>query len=162
MDISNFTSIAPFLTNPLTLIGFVIFIFISLLAGISKSKFFAKITGKDTAKIIKTIIILGFIIAILVIIGGFGVQTYKMYLSNKKPTENVDFLESGITNYKTEKYYEAIRDLKIAVKKENNVGKSCYYIGMSYHFLDKDNEACEYLQKAKKNNYDYDPVDFCD
>ncbi len=171
MNIKNFEGIAPYLNDPFVLIGFITFLVISVLFAISKSKYFVKITGEDTARIIKKILNFVFVIVIIVVILGFGYQTYKIYLSNKNstekvvivkaPTEEVDFLESGIRNYKTEKYYDAIRDLKIAVQKENNVGKSYYYIGMSYHFLSKDNEACSYLQKAKLNNYDYDPVDFC-
>ena len=147
MNISGFEQIVPYLEDPFVLIGLVFFLAMSVFEIVLRRK-------KLENKLIKSVVNYTFILSIIVL---FVI----VWMVNPKP-KDIDFVENGIRNYKTQKYDDAIRDFGIAIQQGKDVGKCYYHIGMSYHHLGHNNKACENLDLARQNSYIFNQVDFCD
>jgi hypothetical protein len=72
--VPSFEMIAPFLTNPLVLIGIVIFLFYGSLQIMLKAKIIPEQT--TTGRLIKSFLRYSFIIAIIAIVLGFAIEAY--------------------------------------------------------------------------------------
>jgi hypothetical protein len=80
MELSAFAKIAPHLTHPLTLAGFVLFLFFGIHRLLIKNKVIPPIPKTEAPKIVRLFLSYGFVIAILAIVAGFGLQAYQTSL----------------------------------------------------------------------------------
>ena len=75
MDLPNtFKDIAPFLQQPLVLVGFVILLFFGILTALFKTNILPALPKKTVGDLVKRIINYGFILALLIIVLGFWEQ----------------------------------------------------------------------------------------
>ena len=79
MSIQDFSKITPYLTNPLVLIGLVVFLTIGLYTTLVKSKILPPVSARASGKIIQRVMRYAFVIALLTILLGFG----KAFLNKK-------------------------------------------------------------------------------
>jgi hypothetical protein len=78
-----FEKIAPFLTNPLVLVGFVVGLFYGLLRLLLKAKVIPPLTRNKGGQIVSSFLRYGFVVAVLVIVLGFGIEAYRTFLSTQ-------------------------------------------------------------------------------
>jgi hypothetical protein len=71
---NGFEKIVPYLKDPLVLIGFFLLLFFSFLRFLLKQKLIPPLTKKLGYKVLKTILLYGFIIGMAIIILGFGLK----------------------------------------------------------------------------------------
>ena len=83
-QVSGFEKIAPFLNHPLVLIGFVVLIFFGLFRALLKAKIIPSLPKTTGGEVVKIFLKYGFIIAVLIILLGFAIEGYKLYLSSKQ------------------------------------------------------------------------------
>lgn len=67
----SFDQIAPYLENPLVLLGFVIFVLTSLFAGLVKAKIIPALSKKSAEKVVHRMLNYSFVLAVLIVLGGF-------------------------------------------------------------------------------------------
>jgi hypothetical protein len=67
-----FTALAPYLTNPLTLVGFALFLVFGVHRTLIRSQIIPPLRQKDAPAIVRLLLAYGFWISILVIVAGFG------------------------------------------------------------------------------------------
>jgi hypothetical protein len=67
-----FTALAPYLTNPLTLVGFALFLAFGVHRALIRSKIIPPLRQKDAPAIVRLLLAYGFWISIVVIVAGFG------------------------------------------------------------------------------------------
>lgn len=84
-QIQGFENIAPFLSNPLVLIGFVVLIFFGLLRTLLKTGIIPPLPRTTGGDVLKQLLKYAFLIALLIILLGFGLEAYKLY---KEPTSS--------------------------------------------------------------------------
>ena len=72
-------NLASFLNHPLTLIGLVVLGAFGLFKLILKSGLLTKVTGKETAPILHKLLNFGFVLALSVVVSGFGLEAWKIY-----------------------------------------------------------------------------------
>jgi hypothetical protein len=89
MDLSAFAKVAPYLANPLTLAGFVLFLFFTGHHLLIKSGIIPPVSRTQAPKIVKLFLSYGFAVAVLIIIGGFGLQAYQSHLETAGPSGSV-------------------------------------------------------------------------
>ena len=70
----GFEKIIPYLKDPLVLVGFFLLLFFSFLRFLLKQKIIPPLTKKLGYKVLKTILLYGFLIGIAIIILGFGLK----------------------------------------------------------------------------------------
>ena len=70
--------IAPFLTEPLVLVGFALFLFLGLLRALLKSKPMKKVGAPHAGQALLNGLRYGFVIALVVILAGFAYAAYKL------------------------------------------------------------------------------------
>jgi hypothetical protein len=80
MDLSAFAKVAPYLTNPLVLAGFVLFLFFAIHRLLIKSGIIPPVSRTQAPEILKLFLSYGFAVAVLIIVGGFGLQAYQSSL----------------------------------------------------------------------------------
>lgn len=80
----DFAKIAPFLTNPLVLIGFSLFLFVGLVKQLIKAGIISKVTKEAGGGIIRVLLDYSFYLAFLVIILGFILEGWKVYIHEGK------------------------------------------------------------------------------
>lgn len=86
-SINGFAKVAPFLTNPLVLVGFVLLLFFGVHRSLIKSGVLPPISKTASAKIVRLLLHYGFVIALLLILLGFGFATWKA-VTGVKPASN--------------------------------------------------------------------------
>ena len=70
------------------------------------------------------------------------------------PNDYAHYENAGMSYVNSKRYIKAIPSLKKAIMlNKNNVGKSTYFLGISYHQLGKKDSACYYLRKSAKLNF---------
>ena len=74
MNIAGFEKIAPYLTHPLVLVGFVLMLAYGIHWQLMKSGLLAQATKKDSALIIRLFLRYGFWLALILLLAGFGLQ----------------------------------------------------------------------------------------
>lgn len=72
-------NLASFLNHPLTLIGIVVLGAFGLFKLILKSGLLTKVTGKETAPILHKLLNFGFVLALSVVVSGFGLEAWRIY-----------------------------------------------------------------------------------
>jgi hypothetical protein len=77
---SSFEKVAPFLTNPLALVGFVIFLFYGLLRVMLRARIIPPLAQGTGGQVIKSFLRYGFIIAITAVVLGFAIEAYKVFV----------------------------------------------------------------------------------
>jgi Tfp pilus assembly protein PilF len=92
-NLKEFIQIAPYLSNPLILIGFILFIFFSFYRLLIKSKTIPPLSESHGSQILKLLLKYGFVISIFVIVLGFTQAVYKMHLSSKPDVERIQVIE---------------------------------------------------------------------
>lgn len=72
-------NLASFLNHPLTLIGLVVLGVFGLFKLILKSGLLSKVTGRETAPILHKLLNFGFVLALSVVVSGFGLEAWRIY-----------------------------------------------------------------------------------
>ena len=72
-------NLASFLNHPLTLIGLVLLGAFGLFKLILKSGLLSKVTGKETAPILHKLLNFGFVLALSVVVAGFGLEAWRIH-----------------------------------------------------------------------------------
>jgi hypothetical protein len=83
MDLQTFADVAPYLTHPLTLAGFVLLLVFGVHRALIKSGILPRIDRTAAPGIVKMLLSYGFVIGILIIVAGFGLQAYQSYLDGQ-------------------------------------------------------------------------------
>lgn len=79
---ADFSKIAPFLTHPLVLVGFVLFMLFGLFNALVKAKLIPTVTKEAGAGILHVILNYGFLIALITVLLGFMLQGVKTYYAH--------------------------------------------------------------------------------
>lgn len=78
-----FAQIAPYLTNPLVLAGFVILLFFGIHRTLIRAKLIPPLSASAGKDILSTLLRYGFIVAVLIIMAGFGMEGWKVYIGRQ-------------------------------------------------------------------------------
>ncbi len=70
-DAAGFAGIVPYLTNPLSLVGYVLFLFFGIHRALIKAKIIPPVGPTTGGKIVQSLLRYGFVIALVVIVLGF-------------------------------------------------------------------------------------------
>ncbi|MGH8499812.1 MAG: hypothetical protein ACRERV_13560, partial [Methylococcales bacterium] len=74
-----FEKIAPFLTQPLVLIGFVLMLFFSIHKQLLEANIIPKLTKQQGGRMVELILRYGFFIGVLIVLLGFAWKFYETY-----------------------------------------------------------------------------------
>ncbi|SFO38731.1 tetratricopeptide repeat protein [Nitrosospira briensis] len=80
--IAGFKEIAPYLENPLVLIGFVLFLFFGIPLALLKAGILPPLTPRTGGKVVRSFLSYGFVIALLVIALGFAYALFQAHLQH--------------------------------------------------------------------------------
>jgi hypothetical protein len=78
-SIGEFSKVAPYLTNPLVLIGFVLLLVFGIHRALIKSGILPPVSKTESAKIVRLLLHYGFIVALLLIFLGFGLVAWNSH-----------------------------------------------------------------------------------
>ena len=81
-EISGFKEIASYLTNPLVLIGFVLLLFFGVHRALLKAGILPPLTPGAGGKVVQSFLRYGFVIALAIIILGFGFAFFQSHLEH--------------------------------------------------------------------------------
>jgi hypothetical protein len=95
MDLSAFAKVAPYLGNPLTLAGLVLFLFFTIHRVLIKSGIIPPVSRTQASNIATLFLRYGFAVAILIIVGGFGLAAYQSYLEGAGPPQTIEQKTQG-------------------------------------------------------------------
>ena len=84
-SIGEFSKVAPYLTNPLVLIGFVLLLFFVILHTLIKSRILPPVSKTASGKIVRLVLNYAFIVALVLILCGFGLAAWN---SHRQKTGN--------------------------------------------------------------------------
>jgi hypothetical protein len=76
-SLGEFSKVAPYLTNPLVLIGFVLLLFFGVHRVLIKSGVLVPVSRTASGKIVRLLLHYGFVVALLLILCGFGLAYFK-------------------------------------------------------------------------------------
>lgn len=94
MDMGTlFTKIAPYLAHPLTLVGFVLLLSFGIHRLLVTSKIIQPLNPSEGSKVVHTLLRYGFVIALVVILLGFGLQFWQ---SKGNSASSVNGREEGL------------------------------------------------------------------
>jgi hypothetical protein len=85
----DFVKVAPFLTHPLVLCGFTIMLFYGVLKTLIRARILKPIGEASGAVILRLLLNYGFIVAILIVLLGFGLEGYRTWLKSSGTYPNV-------------------------------------------------------------------------
>jgi hypothetical protein len=74
MDSFSFDKVAPYLKDPLVLVGFALLLFFGFARTIIRSGLLTPVTGAKSYKMLQTVLLYGFLLGLLVIALGFGLK----------------------------------------------------------------------------------------
>ena len=83
-----FDKIAPHLANPLVLVGFVLLLFFGIHRALIRSKILPPVSAEESGVLVRIVLGYGFVIALLIILAGFGFAAWKAYLETAKVDVN--------------------------------------------------------------------------
>ncbi len=83
--VQTFNDIAPYLTHPLALIGFVLLLFFGIHRTLLKAKIIPPVGPQIGGRLVQTLLRYGFIIALVVIVLGFGLRYVALQNNEKQP-----------------------------------------------------------------------------
>jgi len=95
MDLGAFAKIAPYLSHPLTLVGFVLLLFFGVHRGLVKSGIIPPVARTHAPQIVKMLLTYGFVVALVVIGGGFALQAYQSYMAADAGPDVIEQQTSG-------------------------------------------------------------------
>lgn len=78
---AEFADIAPHLANPLVLVGFVLLLFFMIHRALIRSGLLNPLPPAQKGGLVATLLRYGFIVALAIIVGGFGFATYQAHLA---------------------------------------------------------------------------------
>lgn len=78
-SIGEFAKVAPYLTNPLVLIGFVLLLFFGIQTALIKSGILPPVSKTASGKIVRLLLNHAFIVALLLILSGFGLAAWNSH-----------------------------------------------------------------------------------
>ena len=78
-SIGEFSKVAPYLTNPLVLIGFVLLLFFGIHYTLIRSGILSPVSKAESGKIVRLLLNYGFIVALLLILSGFCLTAWKSH-----------------------------------------------------------------------------------
>ncbi|WP_004175343.1 hypothetical protein [Nitrosospira lacus] len=81
-EITVFKEVAPYLTNPLVLVGFVLLLFFGIHRALLKAGILPPLTPHTGGKVVQSFLRDGFVIALAVIILGFGFAFYQEHFQH--------------------------------------------------------------------------------
>lgn len=81
----NFAEVAPHLANPLVLVGFVLLLVFGVHRTLIRAGLLQPPSRTDSGAIVRTLLRYGFVIAIVVIVAGFGLAAWRASLETPKP-----------------------------------------------------------------------------
>jgi hypothetical protein len=93
---ADFSKVAPYLQDPLVLIGFVVLLFFSFARFIVKQGLIPKLTKNLGYRVLQTILLYGFIIGLAIILLGFGLKYREM--SEREQRNAVSLLNQEFTS----------------------------------------------------------------
>lgn len=82
-SIGDFAKVAPYLTNPLVLIGFALLLFFGIHRTLIKSGILPPVSKTSSSTIVRLLLHYGFIVALLLILSGFGLTAWDSYLKTR-------------------------------------------------------------------------------
>ena len=85
-ELNTFATIAPFLTHPLVLIGFVVMMFFGIHRQLIKAGIIPKLNREQGSGIVRLILTYGFWLGLLIAVLGFGLQFYQTYSETQVKT----------------------------------------------------------------------------
>jgi len=100
--ISAFEHIAPFLTQPLVLVGFVLMMVLSIHKQLLKAGILPKLNQQQGSRIVELLLRYGFILGLLIILLGFGWKFYETHANkevnlSKQSTETTSNIKQIVT-----------------------------------------------------------------
>jgi tetratricopeptide (TPR) repeat protein len=95
--LDGFSEIAPHLANPLVLVGFVLLLFFGIHRTLIKSGILQPISASQSGTVVKILLRYGFLIALLLIVAGFGFAAWKAYLA-AAPKVDVNAIVETLTH----------------------------------------------------------------
>jgi len=94
--LEGFSKIAPYLTHPLSLVGFALFLFFGIHWLLIKSGIIPPVSKSSGSLIIQALLRYGFVIALTVIVLGFSMEVWKTHYNIKKVKEEIVKIEDKI------------------------------------------------------------------
>src|SRR5438876_11082756 len=101
MELNSFSQSAPYLSNPLVLVGFVLILYFGIHRALLKSKIIPPVSRTTGGQIVGRLLQYGFIIAVLVILAGFFIEGWKIYVKEHKQKGDTDKILKGIESITT-------------------------------------------------------------
>ncbi|WP_417910398.1 tetratricopeptide repeat protein [Candidatus Electronema sp. PJ] len=84
MDISGFAKVAPYLTHPLVLVGFVLMLVFGIHSQLMKSGLLRQVNQKDSSLIIRLFLRYGFWLALTLLLAGVSLSAWNSYMEKEK------------------------------------------------------------------------------
>ena len=100
--LSTFKDIAPYLTQPLVLVGFVLLLFFGIHRTLLKAGIIPPLTARTGGKVVQLLLRYGFVIALVVILSGFGLQLFKTYRETQPPVDVGAIIEQMAARHRQE------------------------------------------------------------
>src|SRR6516165_1823088 len=95
--LSEFKEIAPYLTNPLTLVGYVLLLVFGMHRALLKARIIPTLSARTGGLVVKTILRYGFVIALAVIVLGFGLAFYQAHVEHSPAAEEQEIQRARIS-----------------------------------------------------------------
>src|SRR5581483_4110886 len=93
----GFEKVAPFLTHPLVLIGFVVLLFFGMVRALLKANIIQPLPRSTGGRIVFAFLRYGFVIALVVILLGFALEAYRVSQRANEAQELVQGVEGVIS-----------------------------------------------------------------
>jgi hypothetical protein len=78
-EIVHFSKVAPYLVNPLVLVGFCVFLLFGIYQALLKAGFLAKLSQRQSSAVLRLLLNHGFLVAIVIIVLGFVYAGFQAY-----------------------------------------------------------------------------------
>lgn len=119
-----FRDIAPYLTNPLALIGFMLLLLFGGFRTLIKAKIIPTLSQRAGSNIVQLLLRYGFIIALVIIASGFGLEFYRTHRTTAPAIEQSKLIDKAFEALKGQlsvvagrelEYQETIKALRAAL-----------------------------------------------
>ncbi|MDD5274362.1 MAG: tetratricopeptide repeat protein, partial [Methylovulum sp.] len=158
--ISAFKEIAPFLTEPLVLVGFVLMMVFSVHKQLLKSGIIQPLPKKDGSQIVRLLLRYGFWLGVLIVLAGFGLKFYEKY----SETKNTSIISVGDGNaiagrdiniYSSSDYKKLQSDLETARQHAEELQQHVDKYPNDASFQEELKTAKQNLKDAQKRQEDF-------
>jgi len=107
----DISKVLPYLSHPLSLVGYTIFLlfgfFRVFLKTLAKFKVFTRLTGERTYRVLSRLLNYGFIVAILIVALGFALEAWRIYQSDENKEAIVPLDPTHAEQFKSAVYVNA-------------------------------------------------------